>query len=94
MKVRFTRAALSELDAIADYIKQNNPAAAMQVEAVIRNTAAMLGHFPRMGHPKYRPGVRMMPIRRYPYLIFYAIESDEVRILSVRHGARRPLTES
>jgi addiction module RelE/StbE family toxin len=93
MKVRFTRPALADLDGIVEYIRQNNPAAATQVEEAIRNAAALLGHFPQMGHLKYLPGVRMMPVRRYPYLIFYTIESDEVRILSVRHGARRPLTE-
>ena len=71
MKVRFTRPALADLDDIVDYIKQDSPAAAMQVEEAIRNTAALLGHFPQMGHLKYLPGVRMMPIRRYPYLLFY-----------------------
>jgi hypothetical protein len=28
-----------------------------------------LGCFPDMGHPKYKPGVRMITVRRYPYLI-------------------------
>jgi plasmid stabilization system protein ParE len=34
-------------------------------------------------------GVRMAPLGRYPYLIFYAIEGDDVVILHVRHGARQ-----
>lgn len=34
------------------------------------------------------PGVRMAPLGRYPYLIFYAIERDDVVVLHVRHGAR------
>ena len=42
-----------------------------------------------MGRIKYRQFVRMLPVRRYPqYLIFYAIEEDEVVILNVRRGAR------
>jgi plasmid stabilization system protein ParE len=46
-----------------------------------------------MGHPKYKPGVRMITVRRYPYLIFYTVENNEVLIMSVRHGARRPIDE-
>jgi plasmid stabilization system protein ParE len=46
-----------------------------------------------MGHPKYKTGVRMITVRRYPYLIFYTVEKNEVLILSARHGARQPFDE-
>ncbi len=91
MKVRFTKPALAELDAIFLYIHQRNPVAAGQVVARVHEIAAQLGRFPDMGHPKYKPGVRMITVRRYPYLIFYTVENDEVLILSMRHGARRPI---
>jgi addiction module RelE/StbE family toxin len=93
MKVRFTKPALVELDAIFAYIHQRNPVAAGQVIARIRAITMQLGRFPEMGHPKYKPGVRMITVRRYPYLIFYTIENDEILILSVRHAARRPMHE-
>lgn len=93
MKVVFTRPALAELDAIAAHIRERNPAAAANVVSDIERVASQLGRFPLMGHPKYRPGVRMIPLRRYPYLIFYSVEAGEVQILSVRHGARRPMAE-
>jgi hypothetical protein len=32
-----------------------------------------------------------MPLGRYPYLIFYTISGDELSILHVRHGARKPI---
>jgi toxin ParE1/3/4 len=46
-----------------------------------------------MGRMTDQPGVRVLPVVRYPYLIFYTVvdESDEVRILRIRHGRRRPL---
>lgn len=59
----------------------------------IERVATQLGRFPLMGHPKYKPGVRMIPLRHYPYLIFYSVEAGEVKILTVRHGARRPLED-
>jgi toxin ParE1/3/4 len=50
--------------------------------------------FPEMAQPTDEPGVRRMLIGRYPYLIYYAVENDEIVILHVRHGARRPLWET
>ncbi len=93
MKVKFTKPALAELDAIFAYIHQRNPIAAGQVVARVREITSQLGRFPDMGHPKYKPGVRMIAVRRYPYLIFYTVANDEVLILSVRHGARRPIDQ-
>jgi toxin ParE1/3/4 len=93
MKVKFTRPALAELDAIFATIHQRNPIAAGQVVARVREIALQLGRFPDMGHPEYKPGVRMITVRRYPYLIFYTVANDEVLILSVRHGARRPIDQ-
>jgi addiction module RelE/StbE family toxin len=93
LKVVFTRPALAELDEIAAYIRERNPAAAANVVAHIERVTAQLGGFPLMGHPKYKPGVRMIPLRRYPYLIFYTVAANEVQILSIRHGARRPLED-
>jgi toxin ParE1/3/4 len=89
MRVRYTRAALAELGDIFSYIAQHNRVAAAQVVARVDETAARLARFPQMGTPKYKPGVRMVPLRRYPFLIFYTVESDEVLILSVRHAARK-----
>jgi len=40
-----------------------------------------------------RPGVRRAPLIRYPYLIYYTIDADEVTILRIRHAARRPWEE-
>ena len=34
-------------------------------------------------------GVRRIPAGRYPYLVYYTVEAEEVVILHVRHGARR-----
>jgi addiction module RelE/StbE family toxin len=89
MKVRYTETALAELGDIFSYIAQHNRVAAAQVVARIDEAAARLARFPQMGTPKYRAGVRMIALRRYPFLIFYTVEADEVFILSVRHAARK-----
>ena len=90
MRIRFTETALTEIEEIHSYIATDNSAAADIVRSQVEHTVALIGTLPRMGRVKYRQVVRMLPVRRYPqYLIFYAIEANEVVILNVRHGARR-----
>ena len=93
MKVRYSRRALAQLDEIHRYITQFNPRAAAQVVARIEELCQKLGEFPGMGHMTEQADVRVLPVVRYPYLIFYTIipANDEVRILRIRHGRRRPL---
>jgi toxin ParE1/3/4 len=79
---------LAELGDIFSYIAQYNRVAGAQVVARIEEAAARLARFPQMGTPKYTAGVRMIALQRYPFLIFYTVEADEVLILSVRHAAR------
>jgi plasmid stabilization system protein ParE len=42
-----------------------------------------------MAQETREPGVRRIPAGRYPYLVYYTVEANEVVILHVRHGARR-----
>lgn len=94
MKVRYSRRALLELEGIHGYISRFNPRAAGQVVARIEDLCTKLGDFPGMGHRTEHGDVRVLPVVRYPYLIFYTLmpASDEVIILRIRHGRRRPLS--
>jgi addiction module RelE/StbE family toxin len=93
MKVRYSPQALLQLSEIHSHIAQHNPRAAKAVVARIEELCEKLGEFPGMGSITDHPGVRVLPVVRYPYLIFYRLiaETDEVRILRIRHGRRRPL---
>ena len=96
MKVRYSRRALTQVDQILSYIAKDNPAAAAAVAHRIDALVALLGRYPMMGRPTDKEDVRVMGVRRYPYIIFYRTipSRDEVRILRVRHTARRPLTST
>ena len=89
MKVRFSRLAIAEFDAILDYIAAANPAAAAQVETRVRRVVERIAQFPE-GAPEIaeRPGVRSVPLIRYPYVIHYTVNRGEVVILRIIHGAR------
>jgi addiction module RelE/StbE family toxin len=93
MRVRYSPSALAQLERIHSYIARHNPRAAQKVIARIEDLCARLADFPGMGAETDNARVRVLPVVRYPYLIFYTIlaEDDEVRILRVRHGRCRPL---
>jgi toxin ParE1/3/4 len=90
MKVRWSETALAQLDDIFLYIYERNRSAALSVAKRIEDSAAMLGEFPLIGHLTDESEVRVLPVVRYPFMIFYAIDAvaGEVAILHVRHTAR------
>ena len=89
MKVRYTETALVEVNEIFAYLSERNLHAAKRVVARVEQTIRNLGDFPEMAQAADEAGVRRMPVARYPFIVFYSIEGDEVVILHVRHGARR-----
>ncbi|MBI2803704.1 MAG: type II toxin-antitoxin system RelE/ParE family toxin [Planctomycetes bacterium] len=41
--------------------------------------------------PEFQPGSRWVRVRKFPYVLYYKIDSDSrVRILAVAHTKRRP----
>ena len=92
MNVRWSQTALTELDNIFLYIYERNQSAAASVVNRIEELAALLGEFPHIGHQTDEPGVRILPVVRYPFVLFYAVDNtaDEVVVLHVRHSAQEP----
>jgi toxin ParE1/3/4 len=94
MKVFYTPAALRDLDEIADWLAVNYPTIAPAVERRIRMVIAHIGHWPDSARRSAkRPEVRVVPVGRYPYRIFYRARADVVEILHIHHAAREPWDE-
>ena len=90
MRVRYSRVALAELDAILSDLASKNPAAARAFEARIRRIEERLGRFPEgFQEVAERPGIRRVPLLRYPYLVFYKVIAGETIVLRIVHGARK-----
>jgi len=91
MKVRYSPQALRQIDETFTYIAEENEVAAHAVIARIEAVATLLGIRPYIGRSTGHQDVRAMSVRPYPYVIFYKIlgEDDEVRIMRIRHTARR-----
>lgn len=91
MTVRYSSRAIGDLAEIADYLIARSPRGAQSVETAIHRTIEVIASFPGAGRGlRQRPTVRVMPVGRYPYLVFYTARNDEIVILHVRHGAPRP----
>ena len=90
MKVILAPRATRDLHAIAAYIRNENPSAAQAVLSMIVTSIEKLSEHPRMGRRLNAAGVRRMPISRTPYIAFYRIAGEEVLILHVRDGRRKP----
>ena len=81
--------ALEQLDAIADYIDQFNPAAANRMRRRLRQLGDSLRTSPRRGRPASGDKRQLVTVR--PYILTYEIEGETVYILRIRHSARQPL---
>ncbi len=90
MKVVYTDEALNNLDGILAFIANNYPTIAAAFEKRLRTVVARIGAWPESAEQvAERPGVRVVPLIRYPYKIFYRITSEAVEILYIHHTARQ-----
>ena len=90
MKLLFTRRATGDIEAIAAYVRRENPAAAQRVRATILASLNVLVEFPRLGRLQANTTVRKYVTPKYPYLVYYEIDEqrDALVALTVRHPAR------
>ena len=87
MEIRFTPLASSDLEAIGDYIAQNNQVRAYSFVLEIRNQCRKIASSPMSYkcRPEFGQGIRSCAFGRY--VIFYKEEDDCVLIIRILHGA-------
>lgn len=88
-EVVWTEPALSELDAIADYIALENPDAARELVQRIFHHVGQLADHPQSGSkPNELRGWRYRQIVEPPCRVFYREDTDRVYILYVMRAER------
>jgi toxin ParE1/3/4 len=75
--------------AIAEYIAQDNPAAAYAVYDAIQRQVERLAQHPRIGRPGRIKGTRELVVSGTPYILAYRVAGRDVTILRVLHGAQQ-----
>ena len=87
MELGWTRKALENLDQIAAYIGQDNPARASSFVGEIKKKTELLLEFPALGRPGRVPGTRELVVHDN-YVVPYRVKGDMVQIIRVQHVAR------
>jgi toxin ParE1/3/4 len=88
-QVSWSRRALYDLEAIAEYIARDSPAYASTVVKKIVNETGTLARFPRSGRkvPEF-DDENMREVIVYSYRVIYQLQDDKVLIISIVHGKR------
>jgi plasmid stabilization system protein ParE len=89
MKVVYTDDASEDLDGILAYIASNYPAIYDAFLIRLRSVIARIGMWPDSAQEvAERPGVRAVPLLRYPYKVFYRNTGDVIEIMHIHHAAQ------
>jgi toxin ParE1/3/4 len=88
MRLVWTKPARADVHAIWDYLAERNPYAAEMVDSRILREVEGLIEFPKRGRPGRVAGTRELVIPSLPYLVVYGVETAEVVIYRVVHGAQ------
>jgi len=89
VRVKWLRTALANLNAEAEYISQDSPAAAARTVAAIMDAVELLKSYPAMGRPGRVSGTRELVVPGTPYIVPYRVRGDAVELLRVFHAARK-----
>ena len=88
MRVIWSVVAEHDLNAIVEYIAQDNIHAALEMDELLQNSAAGLGIFPNQGKAGRIPGTRELSAHKH-YILVYRVTNDTVEIATVLHTSRQ-----
>ena len=87
MIIRWTPAALRDLESLHGYVAEDNiPAAGATVERILSGIEALSRH-PDMGRKGRLPDTRELIIP--PYIVMYRTKATALELLAIIHSARR-----
>ena len=89
MEVVWRQVALDTLETARRFIARDNPAAADRVYTRIVSAIGHLADFPELGRVGRVAGTRELVVSGTPYIVAYAIASNQVVVLAVQHAAQR-----
>lgn len=93
MKTTYSRRALRDIERILAYVAEHNESVARDLGAHLKTVVSRISLFPYSARRSRVNNVRILPLLRYPYVIIYAVNDaeQEIKIVRVRHEARKPL---
>ena len=89
MDVVWRRSAVNDLEAIQQFIAEENPGAAARVYLRIRAATSRLADYPDLGRAGRVDRTRELVLGGLPYIVVYRIVDRQVRILAIVDTSRR-----
>ena len=91
MQVRWSPAAVEDLESIVNHIRPENSAGAQRVGQAIYDRAGEIGRFPYLGRRGRVEATRELPLPPLPFIVVYRVieHAGVVEIVNVIHGAQR-----
>jgi plasmid stabilization system protein ParE len=83
----WSNAARRDLYQIADTYDAVEPGLGLTLLERVEEAPLLLLDYPGLGSATALPGIRKWPVRKTPFLLFYAATRDRVEIIMVRHAA-------
>src|SRR5574340_1244080 len=90
LEVVFRPAARAEFDGAALWYEDRRPGLGARFVSEIDHTVNLASKYPDR-YPIKHKETRCVRVRRFPYSIYYRIESDHIVILAVFHARRDPM---
>ncbi len=90
MRVRHTRRSYADVLAIFNYLDERSPQGARNVKRALKKAIELIGEYPHVGRRSGEQDTRVLQVGRYPYLVYWSVERDEILIVHIRHAARAP----
>lgn len=89
IELRWTDAAVSDLQRIADYLFEHSSEHAGRLVRAIYEAPSQLRDYPGLGRPGRVRGTRELPLAALPYVIVYVHTEEVIHIARILHGAQK-----
>jgi plasmid stabilization system protein ParE len=89
LRVRFKRAAEHDVESAFRWYEDHRSGLGSEFLVAVDSAVSLIVSNPKVC-PVVRARVRRAVLRRFPYLLFYVIEPEEIVVLACMHASRDP----
>lgn len=89
LPVRFKASAARDVERAFAWYEEQRPGLGGQFRDALSNTLSLVASNPE-SNPIVRSRIRRTVLKRFPYLVFYVVEPNEIVVLACMHASRDP----
>ena len=90
LPITFHRAARAELIDAADWYQSKRPGLGDEFIVEIERCVTLIAAQPQL-YAEVHKRIRRLIVRRFPYSIYFRLETQRIAVLAIFHGSRDPL---